>query len=208
MKRLKPIVIAVLVLLAFSGCVTTQIISSWTAPGVTVKEGDFKKVLVLALVENESSRRIIEDKLVSLLKVPSVASYSYLTKEDLLNTVDVAKEKLRKDDYDAIISIRLAKIEKDINYVPGTYPNYFYSPWTYGAYAAPFYYDPGYYSVDDVYNVETNLYTLKPEKLIWSGVTSTINPEKIDKAVDEIAKVVKDKMVEEGFFLEPVKNKK
>ncbi len=205
MKNKITIVLASIILVFFYGCVTTQIVSDWRDPSVTIKQGDFKKVLVLALVENEGSRRIIEDKLVSLLKTQGVASYSYLTKEDLAGTLEAAKAKIKKDGFDGIITMRLAKIEKDVNYVPGTYPSYFYSPWSYGAYAAPMYYDPGYYQVDDVYNVETNLYTLNPEKLIWSGVTSTINPEKIDKAVDEIAKVVKDKMVEEGFFVEEAK---
>jgi len=204
-RNIKLITIITLTLFSFYGCVTTQIVSDWRDPSVTIKEGDFKKVLVLALVENEGSRRIIEDKLVSLLKTQAVASYSYLTKEDLAGTLDAAKEKIKKDGFDGIITMRLAKIEKDVNYVPGTYPSHFYSPWSYGGYAASMYYDPGYYQVDDVYNVETNLYTLNPEKLIWSGVTSTINPEKIDKAVDEIAKVVKDKMVEEKFFIEATK---
>lgn len=202
MRNIKLIAIAAIALFTFYGCVSTQIVSTWVDPAITIKTGDFKKVLVLALVENESSRKIIEDKLVKILKTPCVASYSYLTKEDLAGTLEAAKAKIKNDGFDGIITMRLAKIEQDVNYIPGTYPSHFYSPWSYGAYAAPMYYDPAYYSADNVYNVEINLYMLNPEKLMWTGVTATIEPEKMDKAVNVIAQVAKDKMVEEGFFVE------
>lgn len=192
--------------LVFYGCVSTEIVNSWRDPSVTLKPGDMKKVLVIAMVQNESSRRTVENKLVSLMpQTQGVPSYSYLTKEDVSGDLNAAKEKVKKDGFDGVVTMRLVKIEKETNYVPGTYPSYFYSPWSYGAYAFPMYYDAGHYTVDDIYHVETNLYTLNPEKLVWTGVTSTFNPQKVDATVQEIAEVIKDKMVDEGFFVEAPK---
>ena len=44
------------------------------------------------------------------------------------------------------------------------------------------------------------MYKLNPQKLIWSGVTSTLEPGSVDKAVSEIVAAIKEKMEEEGFL--------
>jgi hypothetical protein len=43
---------------------------------------------------------------------------------------------------------------------------------------------PGYYEQDKTYNVETNIYSLDPPKLLWSGTTSSLNPGKLDATIE------------------------
>jgi hypothetical protein len=59
---------------------------------------------------------------------------------------------------------------------------------------------PGYYTTDKNYFVETTVYTVSPDKLVWTATTKTVNPSKIDKMVTEIADVVSDKMKKRRFF--------
>jgi len=71
--------------------------------------------------------------------------------------------------------MRLATVDKNATYTPGSYPSY-YSSW-YGYYSStyPRFNDPGYYSTGGVYHIETNVYSLTKNKLLWTGITSAVN---------------------------------
>ena len=56
-----------------------------------------------------------------------------------------------------------------------------------------------------MFNVETNIYSLKSDKLMWSGTTASTNPSNINKTINEIADVIAEKMREEGFLKGPSK---
>ena len=59
MKKYLVLLIAVL---ALSGCGSnTSIVNSWRDPKITVAQEHFKKVLVVALVKDEASRRVAEN---------------------------------------------------------------------------------------------------------------------------------------------------
>ena len=91
----------------------------------------------------------------------------------------------------------LTQVENSTTYVPGTS----YGGW-YGYYrrAAPAYYSTGYYSTDKTYYIETNIYSLDQNKLLWSGITSTVNPSKTEKMVDEIANTIKAQLKKDGLM--------
>ena len=63
------------------------------------------------------------------------------------------------------------------------------------------YSSPGYYTTDKNYFVETMVYEVANDKLIWSGTTKTVNPSKMEKAVNEIADVVVDRMKSDKFLV-------
>ncbi len=184
----------------------TKISKSWRDPAVTIDKNSFSKVLIVGLLKDESSRRIVEDNLVKRLAGKGVASYTqnFSGKEG-----DAVESQLKAEGYDGAIVIRLVDIEKETNYVPGTaYPGYYgrfggYYGYAYGAYGSE-----GYYTTDKIYSVETNLYSLKIDKLIWSGVTTTTNPGKVEKVITEIADAVAQKMKDEGFMAVDPKPKK
>ncbi len=50
---------------------------SWRDPDVTVDMAKLDKVVIVALLRNETTRRTTEDKLVSMLKGKGVASWHY-----------------------------------------------------------------------------------------------------------------------------------
>ena len=76
-------------------------------------------------------------------------------------------------------------IPKVESYNPGTV----YAPVNYGYYGSyygyynyyyPQVYSPGYYSVDKTYYLETNLYDLAADKLLWSVQSEARNPKDIN----------------------------
>lgn len=63
-----------------------------------------------------------------------------------------------------------------------------------------YYQQQDYYRTTRIYTVETNVYSIKENRIIWTALTKTTDPEGVNKLTGEIAKVVYKKMVEEGFI--------
>ena len=100
--------------------------------------------------------------------------------------------------------MRLVDMEKTETYIPGnisTYPSYYH---TFGGYYYrnwSFNRTPDYYSTTRTYTVETNVFSIKEDKIIWTGVTQTTDPSGVNRLTEEVAKVVYKKMMEEGLSL-------
>jgi hypothetical protein len=168
-----------------------QIQKSWSDPSLTsgsVKP--FKKILVVASLKDEASRRVAEDKMAAAIKrSTAVKSYEY----PAANGTDekLMYEQLNKDGFDAILMMRLTDIEKSTSYVPGA---------TYGVYRGYHYADPGYYQENKTFVVETNAYSLLENKLIWSIATTTMNPTKLDKSIDGVIYSVTNELTKKGLI--------
>ncbi len=189
--KVKMIVLLSLAGLLFACSPATRLEKSWADPSLTPETVKaFKKVLVIAPLNDETSQRIAEDKLVALLKnVEAVQSYLYLTAEDTEQKQVI--QKLKNDGFDGTILIRLKDVEKETTYQPGT---------SYGGWYGYRYATPGYYSENTTFMVETNLYSLESEKLLWSGTTSTLNPSKLDKTIDDIFATLRYEWQKKGLI--------
>ena len=179
------------ILLLLASCEpATKITKSWTDPSFTPATAQsYKKVLVMGLLNDESTRRIAEDKMVAAFKnVTAVQSYSYLQPAD--TEKEAVEAKLTKDGFDGVVVMRLADVDKSTSYVPGT---------SYGGWYGYRYGSPGYYTEDKTFYVETDFYSLPEKKLLWSGTTSSLNPSKVDKALDDIIATLKAKLQEQGL---------
>ena len=180
---------------------TTEITKSWREPDASVTPGPDLKTLVIAMVKDETSRRVIEDQLVKRLSTTSVPSYTILTTEMIEAASDQALNDLViKNKFTHVLLMRLADIEKETSYVPGTTTAYYGGYGRYYGYGASMYSSPGYYTTDKNYFIETTIFTAEPNKLVWTGTTKTVNPSKIEKAVNEIADAVTAQMKKDGFL--------
>jgi hypothetical protein len=199
---MKNLILSILVVSTFASCSpSTEIVKTWQEPGATVSAGPENKALIIAMVKDETSRRVIEDELIKRFNSSAVASYKILTPEMLKAADEVALgQMVTQGQYTHILLMRLADVEKETTYVPGTTTAYYGGYGRYYGYGASMYSTPGYYTTDKNYFVETTIYSVNPNKLLWTGTTKTVNPSKIDKAVSEIADVVSAKMKENGFL--------
>jgi len=199
---MKNLILSLLVICTICSCgPSTKIEKSWVEPGARVAPDPQNKVMVIALVKDETSRRVIEDELVKRIKTPSVASYQFLTTEMIKAASDEAlNNMITKEKFTHILLMRLADIEKETSYVPGTTTGYYGGYGMYYGYGAAMYSTPGYYTTDKNYFIETTIYSVSPNKLLWTGTTKTVNPSKVNKAVNEIADVVVAKMKQDGFL--------
>jgi hypothetical protein len=60
--------------------------------------------------------------------------------------------------------------------------------------------DPGFITTDVTYVIQTNVYSTDPSRLLWTGTTSTLNPNRMIDAVNEVTEVVYRQMVKDGFI--------
>lgn len=204
--KIKLILSAVVIGLIVGCSPSTQIVKSWTDPslnGATVQA--YNKVLVIAQLKDDSSRRIAEDKIVaSSPRGNFVASYNYFKQGQQDQNLVVSE--LLKDGIEAIILMRLTDITKSTDYVQGTtyYGGWgrgygYYGGYGYG-YGGAMYGTPGYYEENKTYYVETNIYDVKSNKLLWSGTTSTLNPTKANETIDAIILAVKTELNNKGLI--------
>jgi len=173
-------------ILLLAGCgPSTKIEKTWTDHSFTpATVQSYKKILVMGLLKDESTRRIAEDKMVAAFKnVTAVQSYSYLQPSDTIRSE--VEDKLKKDGFDGVVIMRLADVDKSVSYVPGT---------GYGGWYGYRYSSPGYYQEDKTFYVETNFYSLPETKLLWSGTTSSLNPNKLDRTIDDVINTLKGQL--------------
>lgn len=202
------ILLAVIIL---SGCGSnTSIVSSWRDPKISVAQEHFKKVLVVVLVKDEASRRTAENRIAASNEIFKT-SYQYLNESTSQLTKEQKLKILQDENFDGVITMRLVSTEKETNYVPGTYTGMYYGGFDgmytnvygygfgnwYGMYS-PSFYDPGYYQETTSYMVETNIFSLKENKLIWTGTTKSEYVTDLGQTVDAIMQAVVAEMRKDG----------
>jgi hypothetical protein len=165
-----------------AGCSSTWISSTWKSP--TISTLTFERVVVIAHAKGEAARRSMEDQLVSRLSVPAVASYTLSPKPPV---EDELHELVLKGKFNGAIVMRVVAVDKEADWVPGTWIGPYWGSFGWGMY------DPGYYEIDTWVRVETNMYTLPDEQLVWAASSSTANPRSTKQLVNEtIDKVAKE----------------
>ena len=199
---MRNLILSLIVITTLVSCgPSTKIEKSWMEPGASVTASAPNKALVIAMVKDETSRRVIEDQLVKRISGPGVASYTLLSTDMLKEASDEALKKILTDGkFTHVILMRLADVEKETSYVPGTTTSFYGGYGRYYGYGAGMYSTPGYYTTDKNYFVETTVYSINPDKLLWTGTTKTVNPSKVEKTVNDIADVVAEKMKKDGFL--------
>ena len=199
-------VVAVGALLATAGaCASTRLTNSWKAPDAEPLR--FEKVMTLALVSDNTARRVVEDEIAKYIqRAETVAGYTLLPNAEDIKDEEKVRDAVRSAGVDGAIVIRPVYNEKELTYVPGTYayPASYYSflgyyGWYWGT-AYPAVYDPGYVRTDHVVGIETNIYSVANEKLVWSGLTKTTNPKDIRSLIKEVARAVGKEMKKQGLL--------
>jgi len=208
---MKKYLILFIAVLALSGCGSnTSIVNSWRDPNITVAQEHFKKVLVVALLKDEASRRTAENRIAASNPIFKT-SYQYLNESTKHLTQEQKLKILQDENFDGVITMRLVSKEKETNYVPGTYTGMYYGGFDglyagmygygfgnwYGMYS-PYFYDPGYYQETISYMVETNVFSLKQNKLIWTGTTKSEYVNDLGSTVDAIMEAVVKEMRKDG----------
>jgi hypothetical protein len=176
----------VLTLFILTACASTQLTHTWVDRERQGKP--VSSVMVIAVTKEEGIRRSFEDKFVEKLNDIGIDALS--SADDIEIPADKKLEKthianaLEQHKNDAVIVTQLKSVEKKQTYVPprrsvGGYYGYY-------GHAYHTVIEPGYYRDDTYILLETNLYDVATEKLIWSGTSKTWNPSSTNSLIDGV----------------------
>ncbi|WP_404812316.1 hypothetical protein ACIRNY_00795 [Capnocytophaga canimorsus] len=202
-KRTKFVILAVASILILTACGSVSTLkSSWLKEKYTFKNDQAQKVLIIAMAKDETIRRKAEDNMKSMLYGKGAeieTSYQFIKygteTEKLLNFIQLG-------DFTHILTMRVANVDKEIEYKSGgyyggyyRYPTYYR---TYGGYFNSYwygsgYYEPGHYEESVEYTVETNVYSVKEKELVYSALTSSFKGSGLDQTIlSTLENVAKD----------------
>jgi len=183
-RRVATLLLSIAVALGFAACAgSTTIEQSWKAPNLA--PSNLRNVVTVYISRDGTMRRRVEDSMTQRLAhmgVRAVPAYSILSDDDLKDR-DRAKAKLVAGGYDGVVALRLVGKETRLVATPPTFDGYWGTAW-------PGAYDPGYLSTETVVRVETNVFSLADNKLVWSGLSKTVDPNTMRSTIDDVTKVV------------------
>ena len=121
-----------------------------------------------------------------------------ITDEELRDE-QILDDKVNASGSDTILMTRLIDIRKDTQYIPPDYvyapPSYYYGGW-HGYYNRAYMVSPGYTVEYETAVLETNLYDLKNDKLIWSARSDAPTDGNIGKHIKDFARSMINQLAE------------
>lgn len=203
MHRSTTCTLALAAMLAGSACATTTFSSIWKAPDAPQIVLSGQKVAAVVMAPSDGTRRTAEDALARELTrrgVEGVASYTFLSDQDLKDEA-AAKARLQQAGIEGVVVMRVVSQDQSVTYAPSTWSRGYYpSFWGYWGYGWGTVYSPGYVRTDTVVNVETLVYSVSGDTLLWAGVSGTTNPSKVDAFVTEIVDEAAKEMRKSGLL--------
>lgn len=201
---MKTLLVLSLALVALTACATsTTFESTWKAPDAGVLRPEGRRIAAVFVSSDESSRREAEDTLVKRLNdagAQGVASYTLIPGGEVRN-IDSVKERLASAGIDGAVMMRVIGTKERVSYRPepafAPYYRHFWGYWGYGWGAA---YEPTRVDTDEVVSVETLVYSLRRDELLWAGTSRTVNPSKVRDFVNELADAAAKQMKKDGLL--------
>ena len=201
---------AALLIPVLSGCTaSTRLVNSWKAPDaapLSIKPGDL--VIAMVMSKEETTRRTGEDLLGEELRqrgLRPIPSFT-LIPTDQVDDREKAAAAIQDSGAVALVAMRPVAVNKQQTFVPPAYMG----PGPYGGGWGPYYgygwgaaYSPGYVVTDTIVRVETLVFDLKQNKLVWAGQSETTNPDRLDQFMRDLVKAVGADMRRKGVIAEP-----
>ena len=167
--------------LILSSCSTSKILSSWNDD--SLKQHSLGTLLIIGVAKDETKRRIYEDTFVDSFlhaNTKAIASYT-ISKHSIAPSDKTLREVVKKSGSKSVLITHLVSANEKSYYQPsgriiGT--NSYSTGGLYGYY--PFIhnsvYSAGSYKSTTKVVLETNIYDVKTEKLLWTARTESIDP--------------------------------
>lgn len=186
--------VALCAALALVGCLSTKLNNMWRDPAYAGPP--MTNVLVVGMRQSATTRRLWEDAFVNGFTGKGLkATPSYTLFPNALPDTNQVADQVAERGYDGVLIVSRLSPTVETKYVPGyttAQPVTHYSRWR-GYYVTRYreIYTPGYTEVDNVSRHEVTLWTTGDDpRMIWTGTTSTINPEDGDQVREEVTSVV------------------
>ncbi len=149
----------------------------------------------------DAVRRIGKNRLVQRIgRGRAVASHTLLSLDELKD-LQAARASVEDAGFDGAVLMRVIGQDQVLSYQPSmAYPAEYGQFWGFVGHVTPQIYGPALGQPGTAIHVETNVYSITGGRLIWSGVTRSLDPMDINGTVDEIADSVGDELRSRGLI--------
>jgi hypothetical protein len=170
-----------------------KFLTVWKSPEVSQLNFAGKKVAALVITDSQSLQMSGEEALTRELTARGVigtATYRFVPREEL-KTADKAKEWFERVKVEGVVAVRPLKRETGQEYSPvvwssGYYPNF----WGYYGYGWSNVYVIPTSRETTTITVETLVYDLARNQLVWAGVSETRDPKNLQDFVKDLVNAV------------------
>lgn len=204
-QQFNKIVIVAAVVFSLFSCSSTKISQSWVEPDLKKSYND---ILIIGIAESEQNRRAYETHFVAQLKsknIEAIASYKVIKNHQKIDRETVVKA-VKGMTIDGVIVTHLTAVDEETIYRPSmdylpTYGGGYYSGlYSYYPHVSTYVQQPGYYTTNKTYVLETNLYDVESEELIWSARTRTFSPESVKEVIVDLTKLLIKDLTDKGLI--------
>lgn len=184
-----------------SSCANTKISQSWVEPNHTKT---YKDLLIIGISNSEQNRRAYESYFVEELntfEIEAETSYRLIKSNEKIDRKTVTKA-IKGLGIDAVIVTHVVAVDEETVYRPGMgytavgyggyggYSGYGRGMYGYYPHVNTYVHSPGYYTTHETYTLETNLYDVKSEELVWSARSRTFSPESVDELIVDLTRLL------------------
>lgn len=201
-KSVNRILIMAAVLFLTACATPTRITAVWTDNPKTFPE--VGSVVVFATVNDLEARMKAEMALSQQLTVegleavPGMKMFSpdFLKQSDHSNAVSAV---LKEKGVDAVMMVSVKRVDQEENFVPGPYYGNPYYYRFYGPYGG---WNDGYVSTSTEILLETNIYDVNTDKLLYKSQSRTVDPSSVDDTIDSYVPVIIKDLKTKGLLPE------
>jgi hypothetical protein len=189
-----------LALLSLSGCVNTSLIDRWRDPSYTGPP--LHKVLVVGVQRDDGRRRLWEDGMVGALTHEGVqATASYAVFPNKAPSAEELTAMAAREGFDGVIASHFVGASQRSYYMPGYAGVGFGWRWRYYGYWDAVY-GPGYVETEYRADYQTDIFLVDAAggKLIWTGITRSVDLSSTQRTTDEISRVLVPELTKQGIL--------
>lgn len=189
-----------LVLVIASGCYrATHLSATWHDPGS--RGLHFNRVVTVFVTTDEGMRRSVEDELVT--KFPNATpSYRVVPKAGDADKETILQQ-MRTAGFDGAVTMRVTDVSEKTTYYPGSYwgPSYGFGPYWGASWAYPYSpYAGGYVSTSQIVTIETQIYNLQDDKLVFAARSETADKSKVSSLIRSVMRHINEELKDNGMI--------
>ena len=169
---------------------STKYVSTFMSPKAGLMDFSGKKIAAFVMIPDQGIREGREETLATEMRsrgLDCIAGYMILPGE-LVKDREKAKEFLKKAGINDAVLMRLVSDVERTEVSPAWYSQPYYpSFWGYWNYGWSSVYIPEYTYTERVITLETMIYSIDRDELLWAGRSETTKPKDIKKFVKDLA---------------------
>src|SRR5688500_13004476 len=190
-----------------TACASNDFVASWRAPDAQPLEVAGAKVAAVVMVNNEASRRVAEDKLAQEITARgAVGVPMYVLYPDAQPSNEPqARAALEQAGVLGVVVMRPVSVEKEVVSTHVTYAAPIYRGY-WGGYSGAGWCTQwgvavrGEIRTETIVQVETLVYSLRQNKLVWGGQWQLTNPASTDRTIERLAASAAEVLHKQGLL--------